>query len=380
GYSPFTTSPATVYNRYGYAMLGLIILEAFTPRNGTRTDAEFRGGASTAFLAVLLFFLKITFFVAAVFLIVVLAFCRSQTGRRLAGLICGVVAMSLPFCAYFGFHMMPMIRDLITVAGAKRVHLRAYEWDSIVADEGVLVSFAIVTSVILLIHHRRNSARAVLIAAAAVGLGGVILILGNCEPHGLPLSLFFVLIAASRLDCKSLGNAQLFCGATLLWTSVFTATALAPSVLGFAYGTVLRSTSALFGTPLAGKALAHFVPIDSDTEYREFVNDGLSLVQQHRQPGDTVMSLDFTNPFSYGLGMKPAPGGTTALHYQTTFNDLHRPTAERLFGAARLVMVPKTFSDPSLQGSIPRLYGPYLASHFRQAGESARWRLYRSID
>jgi hypothetical protein len=88
------------------------------------------------------------------------------------------------------------------------------------------------------------------------------------------------------------------------------------------------------------------------------------------------MSLDFTNPFSYSLGIKPAPGGTTVLQYHTTFSDRFRPSASFLFGSAHLVALPKKFSDGSLDVMIERFYGPYLRAHFREIGESEGWRLF----
>src|SRR5205807_5901210 len=67
----------------------------------------------------------------------------------------------------------------------------------------------------------------------------------------------------------------------------------------------------------------------------------------------------------------------TTLHYGGNFTDIHHPTAEQLFGQASLVMQPKAPTEPGLLLSIPRIYGPYLASHFHMVGESQGWRLYR---
>jgi hypothetical protein len=89
------------------------------------------------------------------------------------------------------------------------------------------------------------------------------------------------------------------------------------------------------------------------------------------------MCLDFSNPFSYGLGIKPAPGGGSDLHYQHGFNEDHYQSPSSLFGQADLVMFPKTFSDSGDEVGVPRVYGPYLVSHFHRIGESVDWSLYR---
>ncbi len=375
GYAPLVISPATTYNRYGYAALGLVMLEAFSPRE----RSDFWGGVSTGSLLALLFFLKVSYFAGALLLIATLLPCRNQTRRRWSGIVLGCAGLAAPFCVYYGFQMLPLLRDLAMVAGAKRVSPRAYLLDSVLSDAAAILGFGAVTAMVLFASRQGRAARSTLIAVVAVCFTGLVLIFGNCEPHGLPLSLLFVLIAIGQFNFRSPGMPHLLRGVLLVWVSVFTAAALAPNVLSFGYAVSVKLGSHR-ETPLESTALKSFVPTYSDYAYQVFVNDGISLLRQHRRTGDTVMSLDFTNPFSFGLGMKPARGGTTALQFQTTFSERSRPSAEWLFGDAKLVMVPKTFSDGTLQDSIPRLYGPYLKEHFRLIGESAEWRLYRVLN
>src|ERR1051326_7009811 len=122
-------------------------------------------------------------------------------------------------------------------------------------------------------------------------------------------------------------------------------------------------------------ALSEFRSFEKD--YVEFVNDGLSLINRHRRSNETVMALDFSNPFSYALGLKPAPGGATTLHYRGNFSETHHPAPDRLFGQANLVVVPLVPSEKELELSIARIYGPYLAAHYHLIGTSDKWRLYR---
>ena len=377
GHSPLFTSPATTYNRYGHVALALILLEGVAARLRPAKSHDFLGGLSTGLLLVTLFFLKITFFGAALFLIGAFAFCRPQTRLRWAGIGTGCLTLSIAVCAYFSFHLLPMLRDLVMVAGAKRVFPRAYELDSILTDDGLLLSFTALAALLLIVEKRYRSARSVAIAGAALCFAGTVLIFGSSEPHGAPLAVFLVLIALSRLSFRTSGLTHALRSGVLLWGSVFTLTALTPSLIGLGYATLLSAQATRHEIPMAGKPLASFIPTGTDANYRAFVNDGLALVKQHSKPSDTVMSLEFSNPFSYGLGLKPARGGTTTLDYLTTFNDTHRPTPEWLIGSARLVMVPKIYSHPSLE-NILRLYGPYLNQHFHAIGESRQWRVYRA--
>jgi hypothetical protein len=117
---------------------------------------------------------------------------------------------------------------------------------------------------------------------------------------------------------------------------------------------------------------------DREAWYVALVNDGIGLLQKYRRPGDTIASLDFSNPFSYALEISPPPGGTPiGLMYRTNFDEENKVPPEFLFGRASLVMVPTVFTDWSLQDAIPRIYGPYLREHFHQVGQTSSWHLYR---
>jgi hypothetical protein len=42
-------------------------------------------------------------------------------------------------------------------------------------------------------------------------------------------------------------------------------------------------------------------------------------------------------------------------------------------------MLPKIFSEGSLQFTVPTIYGPFLHSHFQLVAESSDWKLYRRL-
>src|SRR3990172_6954335 len=66
----FHTSHAMVYNRYGYALLGLVMLESFeTVGTQRREKEEGIGGLSTGVAVALALFLKISYFFVAALLI-----------------------------------------------------------------------------------------------------------------------------------------------------------------------------------------------------------------------------------------------------------------------------------------------------------------------
>ena len=63
GYWPYQSSHAMLYNRYGYALLGLVLLECFQRKEGAEQDAgEMPGGISTGAIAAIALFLKANYF------------------------------------------------------------------------------------------------------------------------------------------------------------------------------------------------------------------------------------------------------------------------------------------------------------------------------
>ena len=114
--------------------------------------------------------------------------------------------------------------------------------------------------------------------------------------------------------------------------------------------------------------------------YAEFVNEGLDLLRNHSLADESVMALEFSNPFSFSLQRPPAHGGTTCLQFGITFDNTHRLTAERLFGDAKLVMLPNLFSAPLLADAVARLYVEPLRRRYGVVAQSAHWTLYRRIE
>ena len=111
--------------------------------------------------------------------------------------------------------------------------------------------------------------------------------------------------------------------------------------------------------------------------YGSYINDGFDLLKRYTSPAESVMSLDFSNPFSFGLQRPPQRGGMTCLQAGVTFNTKHSIPPSRLFGDVKLVMLPKWFSDGSIAKPIEKLYGPTIRSQFRKVAESNYWILLR---
>lgn len=382
GFAPLMIAPAMIYNRQGYAVLALVLVETFAERRRDRQPNDFWGGISSGFALAVLLFLKITYFVFASFLVMAFALLRPHTSRRWAGVVIGFGVLSLLICTYLTFNLKAMIRDLMVVGLSKHFHPDLYSFDGIFIQAATLLVLGAMAALLLVLYDKREPARRVAIGSALVCLVGVLLLFGNYELTGFPLAAFLsiLIIHAVTVHMPNIkGSLNMLHPFVLLLSSVFVIGFLGIQALSLPFGVAVKLIKAPRFPGLASPILKTFVPIDSDHGYATYVNQGLALLRQYRHPTETVMSLDFTNPFSFGLGIKPAPGGTTVLQYRTTFDQTHRQSAQSLFASADVVMLPQPdfFSDGTLEYSIVPIYGGYLNSHFTLIAQTKYWQLYR---
>ncbi len=383
GNVPTMTSPAMVYNRYGFALVALGIVEAFCTRRPFTKLSEFLGGLSTGTIAILLLFIKVSYFPGIVLLLVLLIGCRPQTLWRWTGLLAGAGAAFVPFLAYMRWTLVPMWANLQMLAGAKHV-LRA--WFLVEAVYGAAIPLAILTFLafgLLSRYGAPKEGRHVLTLGLAVAAVGMCFVAANFPGSRLPLDAVAAVIIidrmATRFSAMPRTETPMRC-AVGLWGAWFIFTSLFLDATGLAYAAYSRRAVARVpGSTFDAPTLAGFSSFDLN--YVAFVNDGVALARQHLRPDDSVVSLDFSNPFSFAFQLKPASGGTSmGLQFGTNFDDQHHIEPDRLFGHASLVMIPqrRMFTDWSLAANLPRLYGPWLEQHFHLIGETPLWRAYRN--
>lgn len=373
GDSPSSTNPGTTYNRYGYALVALLLIEGAAGCEPNGRKRETWGGISTGLVLGILLFLKISFFMAAAGLMIALAPLRKQSIDRWRGIAIAFGLSVLSFAGYLKFDLAAMYSDLRTVAHAKHVMFGLY-----LAQDVVVNAFPFLLFVYLITRDEPPewSRRAIRMAGWAVCLAGFFLLMTSWQFFGLPLNSVMAVLLLDRAVGRRVGGtpaihprfAVLLFGALLILPYA----GLEAAGLKFALMQKLNQVphTSFTAAPLAGfnSTLEH--------DYVEYINEGCDLLSRHRQPGDSVIALNFTNPFSYAMGMKPSSGGATWMQYGTNFNE-SGPPAERIFGDATLVMLPKLFSDKTLTGTVPRIYGPYLSQHYTVAAESLNWWLYR---
>jgi hypothetical protein len=399
---PRELSHAMAYNRHGYALAGLVILEAFQTAPADRKREAFWGGLSSGAACALALMLKASYGLVTIGLVAASLVLFRPSAERLLGLCLGFACVLLAVLTYLGFHVSAMLADLRQVAAARSEGMSAWA-----VREGALrglrefLPLALLASLAMVSPRDRTPetwverARPALIAAV-VFAAGVMLLASNAQNYGYPLSALVAILlateAVSRLPAVEDETARSG------WIGAFVALAvmcflpqMASDAFGIAYG-AMQARSRPSADEVPRFAAAHLAPLllfdvndprpweerSNGRMYVEYLNDGMALLEKYSSPTETVRTFDAHDPFSYALLRRPAEGGPLAMAYKNTFSDTHKPSAEQFFGSADVVMLPKypSASDATF-GALARNYGEALTESFRLCAESLRWQMFK---
>ncbi len=196
---------AMSYNRQGYALLGLLIIESFPMR--PEEPARGWGGAfSTGAVCAILLFLKANYFLVSVVLAAVSVVWNGWfERRRIIGLATGFAVVALAFLAYLRFDIGAMWSDLRMAADARSGAVSPAFVVQVFAEN--FPGFLILAAMAVLAAPPAPADRAwpgrvlrfrALLLAAMVYCAGVLLLVTNCQLERLPLH---ELLALLFLDC-----------------------------------------------------------------------------------------------------------------------------------------------------------------------------------
>ena len=378
GESPMRITMAMFYNREGYAILNLILLESMcAPIEATN---EFWTGLLTGVLTAALLFLKVSYFGAAVLLVLGLIFVRRQPGSRWLGIVLGGISVLVAGFIYLG-GIGPFMSDMTMLSRAKHFDRWVLEWrfyDVVRYSMAPLAAFSLSAVLISDKERTRRSLVRIAIATACVAAVGLITLAGNWQEYLTPTNATLAIILVSGVLAATGTSPARMRTMFFTWAAVLILVPMLTDALGLAYMVRLRQSE---HTKLArlhlfeGPLLANMT--SEDNKYVDFFNEGYRLLKRNLRPNDTVMTFDFLNPYSWALGLRPAEGGSTWMHYQTNFNEQWHPSPERFIGSASLILVP---TDPKRQETaeyaVP-IYGDYLHAHFQLIDRTKSWDLYR---
>ncbi|MFE3173060.1 hypothetical protein ACFXPA_33285 [Amycolatopsis sp. NPDC059090] len=401
GYSPGTTTYAMLYNKFGWLLYSALLLAVLLR---PRTRRPLADGAVLGLLLGLLAYDKANFFLMGVVAVVLGLFLRTLAARELPGLAAGFGLIVAVFWLGFGISPIGYAGDVATAFAAqgseKRLslllHAVAYN-----APVGAL-ALLVVAGLFFLARRRGDSARPwrlLLITLFVLGSSVVISAADSPEKSDLAalvvIPLVLVAVLKPELPRWTGGDGgrripvPLLAGLVLLLV-VTTAPIAGKDALALGISAARQDVVAVPppSQRIASPHLGDFVvPADAtwQTAYRNasevpaMLDDGLALLRRHLRPGDRVASMSLANPFAFALDLAPVTGGPLWWDLEISFDERTHPAADQVFRDAQWVMVPKLRAG---QGccqdtveAMTRIYGGYLAQHFRVAESTADWTL-----
>ena len=401
GITPFWPSHAMAYNRYGYALLGLILLECVGRVHSSQESSKegWIGGFSTGAALGLTLFLKASYFFVGIVLIGVLALLLGRLVlRRLIAVVVGFSLVSISILGYLRFDVVAALGDL-RMAGASRAG--ALEAQTVISKASphwptLLLMMVFVFAATSLSGNWIPRWRGLRLvgAGALILLADIGLMSTNAQQGGFPLCAVFAVLVINEILWQQLpltatptrSSRPLFAVALGLGVLLFFPQFMS-DIVGISYGVWSKqkvrngTQAAQFTSPdLRPLLLYDFssTPQSNGTFFVNYVNDGVALLQSQTRPDETVITIDMTNPFSYALQRRPARAGIESPTYHFNIDDDHRPSDDRFFGNADIVMVPKR---PALDTyyflDFYRAYEPGLKQRYYLAAESPLWWMYR---
>ena len=357
GLTPFDSSHAMVYNRYGYALLGLVLIG---------------GGFSTGVALALALFLKASYFAAGLGLLAVAYIFRPFGRVEAMRLVAGFSLISLLLLWYLRFDVAAIARDLSMAAGARASSfgLAVIFWKTLPLAWSLL-------AIVLFgwVAQNSRSVRLPLVGALVFG-ADVVLLSSNSQSAGLPLVAITAILFMNELKPAP---AAAIAFATILFVPQF-----ASDLVSLGYGAFKR-TRPVDVTRFTSPRLLPLVLFESNSDpesngraFTTYVNDGVALLQRAATAQDKVLTMDMTNPFPYALGWRPPIGGVASATYNVTLSSQHHPSPSEYFGDADIVMVPKhPAHDLSLWTPFYKLYADELQHRYHLAEETDWWQLWK---
>jgi hypothetical protein len=384
-------SCAMIYNRHGYALLGIVLVECAFASEYNR----FWGGVSSGIALILLAFLKLNFFGAAFLLLLATVPLRREEMRRAWGILAGAACAVAAFSLYLRFGIFAFLSDMLFATQARGSSLTLQGTIGDFAGSAEMVVLAIIAMVVTLMvslgkFWQRRGVRLILLGCIVIATAGL-LKQTNAFDTGFELVTLWTAVLVGQLaaaypqaDEKAAIVAVVALGLASIAVEFFMDAESMRTLVRYHAPSVRSMGASIAGDGM--ERLKFYDPevsdlpsiIDSSRSYVAYVNDGLALLTWSAAPEESILTLGFHNPFSYILRRKPAVGGSPFLLLGNSISETHLLEASRVFGNADLIMVPHyPSSHQRSDADIEMAYHAYLSQHFTFVASSQWWSLYR---
>jgi hypothetical protein len=387
---PLSESMAMFYNRFGYALLILIILEGFRP-----SKPRFGGGLSTGVAAALLLFLKISFFGVSLGFLSLSLLVKTPRSARLTGIFVGFVLVTGAFLGWLHFDLPAIVHDLQMGATARSTALPFHRLLRVLAASfpGMLITLILGAVTSFLARDYRLASSYSLWPAAlallAVVSEPVVAMTNQQDTVFILLSACSLLFAAVIATLPTGANrlAQELIGAVIVIALSLPLEVCTFDLAGFLWAmqhNLSHSTAAV--TRIDAPWLSSLIfegtqpgdyKFENGPPFVEVINDGLRVLRANTASSDRVLTLGFINPFPVCL-RRPSPrGASTWFSLGMNISKGNFIPASELFAEAEAVMVPR-YADEETPTTLAlvKQYNAVLQQSYELKAETPFWSLY----
>jgi hypothetical protein len=383
-------SYAAQYNRYGYALLGIVILECLqgsAEESGVSAFAAIGTGVACGILLLL----KANYFFVSVAILLASFLLRRQGAAAWMGRGFGFVLVIITAAIYFRLSVIPFFSDQEAAAitkGSSFAGTRLLKCaKDLIADSVPVIAFAMVAC----LAPRPSCARrlySVLVGAVIIVAGFIILISNSQYYGGAPLNLIYLAIVMNQFSQhyvnSNMDERKKLFPVTVCVVLLGLGVVVPPLLTeGIALTETWKAkhypsqeTSQKPSTVVVGGAVGRIEYVGEAISYGNHVNAGIELLKRESEASDRVLCLCYANPFPYALQRRPPTGGSTAYDFGITYSAI-APLRHKLFGSADVIMVSK---DPfDAQPVLVNLVRRELEGDFGRTAESVDWILYKRL-
>ena len=369
-------SHAMFYNRWCWAMLAILFLFAIPPVSRPRAADWLEPGAVT-FLLLFLFFTKASYFVVGFVFVAIFGIALKRFLR--AGVIGIVVlltvALGVQLATGWVKHYLADILAAIEITGPVQANL----FEQKIAFN--LFEYALVAvAYACMVPRKQLRASDALLALYVVGSS--IPILSQNAPQQYVFSLI-VLFAHLLALCRRSGreheaafriSRRMVTAALLVFLLPHLARQCIATTffLGGALGSPAFADIRAIGLPRMEGVL---ISERREGEYVRTLQSGVALLREQGVRDETLMTLDFANPFPVLLDLPPALGDPWCMHVGRHISLETALPGERLFADAAYIMIPIYWQERETRDFLLEVYGGYLAEAYGAVAENEDWRL-----
>jgi hypothetical protein len=318
----------------------------------------------------LLLFFKITYFIAALFLVGGTLLTKKLSVRELAYIGGGFLITALPMVAYIGvdglWAMIQVLHEMGIVRSADLIE----NGFKLVAYEGV--AYLLVFGMFMWGFKIKPTVESALVLVAAY-----ICEFGGCpsfEWIDCPLLAIYALILFSRCfnpknELKEEPHVVGIVGLSWLFMP-----SIANLFLGILYPLFLHNYYEINEVRMVQSercGLKIHIAVAQD------INDGLDMLRKHMkaEPNQEhcITAIDFCDPFSYALGTRSARFMLATPSVGVNLDATHHPAPEHLFSGVDWVMEPRRpMSDKPVNTYVPDFMN-YVRAHYQMVDHSTYW-------